>query len=96
MILLTEYHAVFILVQLILKSEVIRDHGDELAISGFATVVLDSVAEVRVEGVNVTAIPCNLNGVAYSALNAACCGLVFLCDRGVEYLKRSQIHRLKL
>lgn len=69
-----------------MKSEVIRDHGDEFAICGFTAVVLDSVAEVRVECVNVTSIPCNLNGVAYGALNAACRGLVFLGDRGVEYL----------
>ena len=51
-------------IHLIFKSEVIRDHGDELGIRGLAAVVLYRVAEVGVERINVAAIPRDLDGVA--------------------------------
>ena len=74
-------------IHLIFKSEVICDHGDELAIRGLAAVILYRVAEVGVERIHVSAIPRDLDRVADGSLYAARGGLVLLCDAGVEDLR---------
>ena len=73
-----------ILIQLILQPQIISNHCNKFAIRGFTAVVLDGVAEVGVEGIDVAPVPRDLDGVTDGTLDAACGGLIFLCDRGVE------------
>ena len=74
----------FLLIHLILQPQIVSDHRDKLAISGLSSVILNGVAEIRIERIHVTSVPCDLDCVADGALDAACGGLVLLCDGGVE------------
>ena len=76
-------------IHLILESEIIGDHGDEFGICGLASVVLNCVAEVGIEGIDVAAIPRDLDGVADSSLDAARGGLILLCDARVENFRNA-------
>ena len=78
------FYALFI--QLIFKSEIIRDHRNELAICGLSSVILNSIPKVTIERIHVAPIPRDLDGVAYRTLDTACGGLVLLCYRRVKYL----------
>ena len=72
--------------QFILQSQIVGYHCDKLAIGGFSAIVLDSITKVGVKGIHVASVPRYLNGVADSALNAACRCLILLGDGGVEHL----------
>lgn len=73
----------------LIQPHLIGYHRDELAVGGFSAQVMDGVAEVAVEGVHITPVPCNLDGVADGALHPAGGGTVFLGDFRVETLGHS-------
>ena len=54
----------------IFQPHVVGDHGDEFGIGGFAPAVLDGVAEVGVEGVQIASVPGYLDGMADGPLPA--------------------------
>ena len=56
--------AFFCLIQLILQSQIIRDHRDKFRICGLSSVVLDGISKVRIQRIHVTSVPCDLDGVA--------------------------------
>ena len=70
----------------LIQPHLVSDHRDELAVGGFSAQVMDGVAEVAVEGVHITPVPCHLDGVADGALHPAGGGAVFLGDFRVEAL----------
>ena len=70
----------------LIQPHLVRNHCDELAVGGFSAQVMDGVAEVAVEGVHVSPVPCHLDGVADGALHPAGGGAVFLGDFRVEAL----------
>ena len=72
------------LVQFVFEAEIIGDHRDEFRIRGLSAVILNGVAEIGIEGIDVTSVPRDLDGVADGALHAACGGLIFLRDAWVE------------
>ena len=72
-----------------IQSHLIRNHCDELRVGGLAPQVVDGVAEVAVEGVHVSPVPCHLDGVADGALHPAGGGTVFLGNLRVEALGHS-------
>ena len=74
------------LIQLILQPQIIRDHGDKLRVGWFSSIILNSIAEIRIERIHVAPVPGHLDGVADGTLHAACGGLVFLRHAGVENL----------
>ena len=53
-----------VLIQLIFKPEIIRDHRDEFRIRGLSTIVLDGVPKVTIQRIHVAAVPRDLDGVA--------------------------------
>ena len=59
----------FFLIHFILQPQIIRDHGNELAVRRFSAVVLDGVAEVGVERIDVASVQCDLNGEADGTLD---------------------------
>ena len=72
------------LVQFILESEIIRDHGNKFRIGGLSAIVLDGIPKIGVERIHVAAIPRDLDGVAdgkksiglfigLNTLNLLCC-----------------------
>ena len=69
-----------------IQPHLIGYHCDELAVRGFSAQVMDGVAEVAVEGVHITPVPCHLDGVADGALHPAGGGAVFLGDFRVQPL----------
>ncbi len=70
----------------LIQPHLIGDHRDELTVGGFTPQVMDGIAEVAVEGIHISPIPCNLDGVADGALYAAGGGTVFLGDLRVQAL----------
>ena len=53
-----------------LKLELVRNQGDELRIGGFSLGVADGVAEEPLEGVQVSSVPGDFNGVANGPLHS--------------------------
>jgi len=72
------------LIHLIFKSQIIRNHGDKLAIRGLSSVILNGVSKVRIEGIHVAPIPSDLNCVSDCSLDTARGGPVFLCHGGIQ------------
>ena len=70
--------------------ETILPLGVELKV--ISSIILNCVAEIGVEGIHVAAIPRDLDCVADSALNAAGCGGILLCNGRVEYLSYGVYH----
>ena len=64
-------------------------HCDELTVGGFTAQVMDGIAEVTVEGIHISPIPCHLDGMADGALHAAGGSAVFLGDFRVQALGHS-------
>ena len=73
----------------LIQPHLISYHRDELRVGGFAAQVMDGIAEVAVEGVHISPIPCHLDSMADGALHAAGSGTVFLGDFRVEALGHS-------
>ena len=69
-----------------IQPHLIGDHGDELAIGGFSAQVMDGIAKVAIEGIHVSPVPRNLDGVADGALHPAGGSAVFLGDFRVQAL----------
>ena len=69
-----------------IQPHLVSYHCNELAVGGFAAQVMDGIAEVAVEGVHITPVPCHLDGVADGALYPAGGGAVFLGDFRVQPL----------
>ena len=69
-----------------IQPHLIGYHRDELTVGGFSAQVMDGIAEVAIEGIHVSPVPCHLDGVADSALHTAGGGTVFLGDFRVQAL----------
>ena len=69
-----------------IQPHLVGDHRNELRVRWFSAQVMDGVAEVAVEGVHVSPVPCHLDGVADGALYPAGGGVIFLGDLRVEAL----------
>jgi hypothetical protein len=65
-----------LVIKLIFKAHIIRDHSNKLRVCGLAAIILDSVAKVGIEGINVASVPSYLNGVADGSFHTGCGGLV--------------------
>ena len=61
-------------------------HRNELRVGGLAAQVMDGIAEVAVEGIHISPVPCHLDGVADGALHPAGGGAVFLSNLRVQAL----------
>ena len=72
-----------------IQPHLVSYHRNELAVGWFSAQVMDGVAEVAVEGVHVSPVPCHLDGVADGALHPAGGGAVFLGDFRVQALGHS-------
>ena len=70
----------------LIQPHLIGYHRDELRVGGLAPQVVDGIAEVAVEGIHISPVPCNLDGVADGTLHAAGGGAVFLGDLRVQAL----------
>ena len=73
----------------LIQPHLVGDHRNELAVGGLSAQVVDGVAEVAVEGVHVSPVPCHLDGMADSALHPAGGGAVLFGDFRVETLGHS-------
>ena len=69
-----------------IQPHLVSYHRDEFAVGGFAAQVVDGIAEVAVEGIHISPVPRNLDGVADGPLHAAGGGAVFLGDFRVQAL----------
>ena len=76
----------FVLSHLVFEAQIIRNHRNKLAVRGLSAVILDSISEVRIQRIDISSIPRDLDGVAYRSFDAACGGLVFLRNGRVENL----------
>ena len=61
-------------------------HRDELRVRWFSAQVMDGIAKVAVEGIHVSPVPRNLDGVADGPLHPAGGSAVFLGDFRVQAL----------
>ena len=75
-----------LLIHYVLQAHIVGNHRNKLRVGGLAAVVLDGVAEIRVQSVDVAPIPRNLNGVANGTLHTGGGRGIFLRNGGVEYL----------
>ena len=73
----------------LIQPHLVSYHRDELAVGGLTPQVVNGIAEVAVEGIHISPIPCHLDGVADGALHAAGGGAVFLSDLRVQTLGHS-------
>ena len=73
----------------LIQPHLIGDHRDELAVRRFAAQVMDGIAEVAIEGIHISPVPRNLDGVADGALHPAGGSAVFLGDFRVQALGHS-------
>ena len=69
-----------------IQPHLVSYHRDELTVCGFSPQIVDGVTEVAVEGIHVSPVPCNLDGMADGTLHPAGGGAVFLGDFRVEAL----------
>ena len=69
-----------------IQPHLIGYHCDELRVGGLAPQVMDGIAEVAVESIHISPVPCNLDGVADGALHPAGGGAVFLSNLRVQAL----------
>ena len=69
-----------------IQPHLISYHRNELRVGRFSPQVVDGIAEVAVEGIHISPVPCNLDGVADGTLHAAGGGAVFLGDLRVQTL----------
>ena len=73
----------------LIQPHLIGYHRNELAVRRFAAQVMDGIAEVAIEGIHISPVPRNLDGVADGPLHAAGGGTVFLGDFRVQALGHS-------
>ena len=70
----------------LIQPHLIGYHCNELRVGGLAAQVMDGIAEVAIEGIHISPIPCHLDGVADGALHPAGGSTVFLGDFRVQTL----------
>ena len=70
----------------LIQPHLIGDHCNKLTVGGLTAQVMDGIAEVAIEGIHVSPVPCHLDGVADGALHAAGGSAVFLGDFRVQAL----------
>ena len=70
----------------LIQPHLIGYHCNELTVGRFAAQVMDGIAKVAIEGIHVSPIPCNLDGVADGPLHAAGGGTVLFGDLRVQAL----------
>ena len=69
-----------------IQPHLIGYHRDELRVGGLTAQVMDGIAEVTVEGIHISPVPCNLDSVADGALHAAGGSAVLFGDFRVQAL----------
>ena len=69
-----------------IQPHLIGYHCNELRVGGFAAQVMDGIAEVAIEGIHVSPVPCYLDGVADGPLHAAGGSAVLFSDLWVQAL----------
>ena len=69
-----------------LKLQFVSDKGNEFGIRGLAFCIADRISKEALQGIQITTIPCNLDGMANSPLHPTGGGLEGLCHLGVEHL----------
>ena len=57
-------------IQLVFQTEIVCDHSNEFAVGWLSSIVLNGIAEIGIERIHITSIPCNLNCMANGTLNA--------------------------
>lgn len=57
-------------VQFVFKTEIICYHCNKFRVRGLSSVVLNSISEIGVEGINVASVPGYLDCVTYSSFNS--------------------------
>ena len=70
----------------LIQPHLIGYHRDKLRVGGFAAQVMDGIAEVAVEGIHISPVPCNLDGVADRPFHPAGGGTVLFGDLRVQAL----------
>ena len=70
----------------LIQPHLIGYHCNELTVGGLTAQVMDGIAEVAIEGVHISPVPCHLDGVADGALHPAGGSAVFLGDFRVQTL----------
>ena len=70
----------------LIQPHLISYHRNELRVGGLTAQVMDGIAEVAIEGIHVSPIPCHLDGMADGALYPAGGSAVFLGDLRVQAL----------
>ena len=70
----------------LIQPHLVGNHCNELTVGGFSAQVMDGVAEVTVQSVHITPVPCHLDGMTDGALHPAGGGAVFLGDFRVQAL----------
>ena len=68
-----------------LKLQFIRNQGDEFRIGGLALGIADGIAEEPLQGIQISPIPRNLNGMANGSFHSGRCGLECFRHLGVQY-----------
>ena len=69
-----------------LQLEFIGNQGDEFRIGRFAFRIADSIAKKSLQSIQITSVPCDLDGVADGTFHTAGGGLECFCHLGVEHL----------
>ena len=68
-----------------MKLELICDQSDELTIGGLAFGIGNSIAEESLERIQITSVPCHLNGMANRPFHSGRCGLEGFRHLRVQY-----------
>ena len=74
------------------KTQVVGDERDEFGVGGLTARGVYRVGEYAGEYVNVAAVPGDLYRMADSTLHSGACGLVALCDSGIQQLGNAVYH----
>ena len=56
--------------EFIFQTQIIGNHGDKFAVCGLAASVVDRISEIRIEHIDIPAIPSDLDGMTNRAFNA--------------------------
>ena len=68
------------------QADAVGDHGDEFTVGRLAAGIVDSVAKEGIQHINIASVPCNFDGVANRAFNAAGSRIICFCDGRVQLL----------
>ena len=68
------------------QSEPVSNQRNEFTIRGLSLMIIHRIAEKGIDGVYLTSVPCNLDGVADGPFHAAGSRIAFLRDRRIQFL----------